>query len=102
MTGRRQAKAGEGKTLSRELTIRNKLGIHARPAAHFVKTAARFLSDITVEKDDLKVSGKSIMGLLTLEGYQGAVLTVTADGPDAEEALEALQELIEKDTFFEE
>ncbi|MBN1269025.1 MAG: HPr family phosphocarrier protein [Kiritimatiellae bacterium] len=84
----------------REYEIRNKFGIHARPAALFVKTAAKYRSEITVEKDGMKVSGKSIMGLLTIEGYQGAVLRVTATGPDAREALEALGELVEK-KFFE-
>jgi len=80
----------------REVTVRNKLGIHARPAALFVKTAGRFLSDITVEKDGNRVSGKSIMGLMTLEGYQGSRLRIRAEGEDAEEAVKALEELVEK------
>lgn len=99
MTSKRKAE-GAGETLAREFEIRNQFGIHARPAALFVKTASRFAADITVEKDGMKVSGKSIMGLLTLEGYQGAVLRVTASGPDAREALDALGDLIEK-KFFE-
>ncbi|HIE11673.1 MAG TPA: HPr family phosphocarrier protein [Kiritimatiellae bacterium] len=82
--------------VERELTIRNKLGIHARPAALFVKTAGRFMSDITVEKDGNRVSGKSIMGLMTLEGYQGSKLRLRAEGEDAEEAIQALAELVEK------
>ncbi|HDL77213.1 MAG TPA: HPr family phosphocarrier protein [Lentisphaerae bacterium] len=82
--------------VERELTIRNKLGIHARPAALFVKTAGRFASDITVEKDGNRVSGKSIMGLMTLEGYQGSKLRIRAEGEDAEEAVQALEELVEK------
>jgi len=86
--------------LSREFKIRNKFGIHARPAALFVKMAAKYNSEITVEKDGTKVSGKSIMGLLTLEGYKGATLKVTAEGPDAKDALAALGELIDK-KFFE-
>lgn len=78
----------------------NKFGIHARPAALFVKTVSQFQSDITVDKDGNIASGKSIMGLLTLEGYFGSKLKVTATGPDADEALKALQELIEN-KFYE-
>ncbi|MCX6997576.1 MAG: HPr family phosphocarrier protein [Kiritimatiellaeota bacterium] len=86
--------------LTTNLTILNRFGIHARPAALFIKTANRFQSEITVEKDSLKVSGKSIIGLMTLEGYQGAVLRVTALGPDAAEALAALEDLV-RQKFFE-
>lgn len=81
--------------VTRNLKILNQYGIHARPAALFVKTASRFDSDITVEKDGNRVSGKSIMGLMTLEGSCGSVLKVTAEGSDAEEALDELQALIE-------
>lgn len=88
------------KTLCRNLTILNRFGIHARPAALFVKTAGRFASDILVEKEGAIVSGKSIMGLLTIEGGKGAVLKVTATGRDAKEALDALEELV-KQKFFE-
>ena len=63
----------------REFKILNKYGIHARPAALFVKTVSRFQSEVTVERDNLVAAGKSIMGLLTLEGYQGSVLKVTAN-----------------------
>jgi len=83
-------------TAEREVTIKNKYGIHARPAALFVKTAGRFSSEITVEKEGMVVAGKSIMGLLTLEGYLGSVLKLTAVGPDAEAALDALQELVDR------
>jgi phosphocarrier protein HPr len=88
------------KTLGRNLTILNRFGIHARPAALFVKTASRFASDILVEKEGAIVSAKSIMGLLTIEGNQGAVLKVTATGRDAKEALDALEDLV-KQKFFE-
>jgi len=80
----------------REIKIVNKFGIHARPAALFVKTASRFKADILVEKDGMSVNGKSIMGLLTIQGQNGAVVKVTAEGPDAAGALKALQELIEQ------
>ena len=79
--------------LSREMTVLNAYGIHARPAALFVKTANRFSSEITVEHKGAKVSAKSIMGLLTIEGHQGAVLKIDACGSDAVEALDALEEL---------
>jgi phosphocarrier protein HPr len=90
-----QLEAVAEKTVVRELKILNRFGIHARPAALFVKTAGHFDSDILVEKDGTIVSGKSIMGLLTLEGCQGSVLKITATGADAEEALDALQELVQ-------
>ncbi len=91
---------GQSNPLSRDLKILNKFGIHARPAALFVKTAGKYDADITIEKDGSKVSGKSIMGLLTLEGHQGAKLRVTADGHDARKALDALEELV-KQKFYE-
>ncbi len=81
--------------MTRELTIQNQYGIHARPAALFVKTASRYDCDIMVEKDGNQVSGKSIMGLMTLEASLGTVLKVSADGLDAEEALDELQALVD-------
>lgn len=87
-------------SITREFTVLNKFGIHARPAALFVKTLSRFQCDVTVERDTMVASGKSIMGLLTLEGYQGSVLKITAVGPDAAEALDAIGELIER-KFYE-
>lgn len=88
------------RTAVREFKILNKFGIHARPAALFVKTVSRFQSDVTVERDDLVASGKSIMGLLTLEGYQGAVLKITATGSDCDQVLDAIADLVAK-KFFE-
>jgi phosphocarrier protein HPr len=88
------------KTIEREFKIMNKFGIHARPAALFVKTVSQFQSDVQVYKDGNMASGKSIMSLLTLEGYCGSTLKVTATGPDADEALKALQDLIEN-KFYE-
>ena len=85
----------EEQATSRDLKIRNQYGIHARPAALFVKTASRYDSDVTVEKGNNKVSGKSIMGLMTLEASCGSTLRVTAEGPDAEEVLDELQVLVE-------
>lgn len=80
----------------RELTIQNKLGIHARPAAQFVKTASKFSSEIRVEKDGEEVDGKSIMGLMMLAAGNGSVIIVAAEGEDEEAALEALADLIDR------
>ena len=91
---------GEIKTVEQEKTIKNRFGIHARPAALIVKTVSQFASDVTISREEMIASGKSIMGLLTLEGYQGAVLKVTAVGPDADEVIAALQDLVES-KFFE-
>ena len=80
---------------TRVFEIRNQYGIHARPAALFVKTAGKFDVDVMVEKDGNSVSGKSIMGLMTLEASRGSKLTVTATGPDAGQLLDELQALFE-------
>ena len=80
---------------SKQLTISNKLGTHARPAAQFVKTASKFESDIRVEKDGEEVDGKSIMGLMLLAAGHGSVLTIIAEGTDAEDALNSLGTLLE-------
>ena len=82
--------------VTKELTIINKLGIHARPAAQFVKAASKFVSDIIVEKDGEEVDGKSIMGLMMLAVGHGSKITVSATGADEEEALNALESLIER------
>ena len=80
--------------LSKEVTVPNKLGIHARPAAQFVKTASQFEAEIRVEKDGEEINGKSIMGLMMLAAGHGSVLKLIAEGPDAEEALEVLENLV--------
>ncbi len=81
--------------ITKKLTILNKLGIHARPAAQFVRVASRFQADVTVEKDDESVDGKSIMGLMMLAVGCGAEITVIADGADEEQAMAALEELVD-------
>ena len=83
-------------TLHRDLKIINQYGMHARPAALFVKTAASFESEITVEKGGNKVSGKSIMGMMTLEASKGSILKITVTGPDAQELVDALQTLVDR------
>ena len=82
--------------LVRDLLVSNKLGIHARPAALFVKTANRFHCDIFVEKDGEKVNGKSIMGLMMLAAGPGSKLTVHALGQDAPQALVELEILVKR------
>ncbi|MEN3943894.1 HPr family phosphocarrier protein [Prosthecobacter sp. SYSU 5D2] len=81
-------------TLSKDLTIRNKMGMHARPAAQFVKRASKYKCDIWVEKDDEPVNGKSIMGLMMLAAGRGEVIKLTTEGVDAEAAMADLEELI--------
>ena len=85
------------KRLVRELVILNRYGLHARPAALFVKTSNRFKADVWVEKDGEEVNGKSIMGLMMLAAGHGSVISVSAEGEGAEEALAALGELISRD-----
>ena len=80
--------------VTRELVVRNKLGIHARPAAMFVKTANRFECDVFVEKDGEKVNGKSIMGLMMLAAGPGSKLHVRAEGEDAARAVAELDALL--------
>lgn len=96
------AQATGGPVQTREVKVVNRNGIHARPAASFVNTANKFSSDIKVKKGDLVVSGKSIMGLLMLEGHLGTVLEIQAEGPDAAEALDALQDLVARKFYFQE
>src|SRR3974390_2647764 len=90
-------KIAEGNSImTKDFLVANKLGIHARPAAMFVKTANRFACDIFVEKDGEKVNGKSIMGLMMLAAGPGSKLTVHADGQDASQALAELEILIKR------
>ncbi|MEI6322597.1 MAG: HPr family phosphocarrier protein [bacterium] len=79
---------------SKDLTIENRNGLHARPAALFVKTSSRFHSEVWVEKDGEKVNGKSIMGLMMLAAGKGSVLRVTAEGEDAALVMKELESLI--------
>jgi phosphocarrier protein HPr len=76
--------------------IRNRLGLHARPAAQFVKLASRFSCEVLVSRDDVEVNGKSIMGVMMLAAEQGAAIVIRAEGDDAEEALRQLVALIER------
>jgi|SRR5271165_2219092 len=78
-----------------EVTIINKRGLHARASALFVKTAETFDAEVTVTKDGQSVGGSSIMGLLMLGAGPGSIISIETEGPDAEEALEALTALVE-------
>ena len=89
-------KATDAEFLTRELVVSNKAGIHARPAAMFVKTANRFGSDIFVEKDGEKINGKSIMGLMMLAAGPGSKVTVHAKGADATAAIAELEALVQR------
>lgn len=77
------------------LTIRNKLGLHARPAAMLVQTASRFKSKIKIFKEDQEVDGKSIMGLMTLAAAAGSTLRIVSEGEDEAQASEAIAQLVE-------
>lgn len=83
-----------GVFFTRILTIKNELGLHARPAARFVECAGSFDADITVTKDGETVPGTSIMGLLMFGAAAGSELEVRAEGPEAEAALDALEALV--------
>jgi len=75
--------------------IRNRAGIHARPASQLVQLANKFSSTITIEKDSEKINAKSIMGIIALGATYNTVLTVSADGSDEQEALAAIEKLVE-------
>jgi len=93
MSGARKA---DDVRVTKELIVINKLGIHARPAAMFVKTANRFDCDIFVEKDGEKVNGKSIMGLMMLAAGPGSKLLVYAEGHDAAHAVGEIETLVKR------
>jgi len=80
-------------TIVKKLKVTNEYGIHARPAALLVKAAGKYECDIFIEEDGNKVSCKSIMGLMTIEGYPGSTMRVSASGADAREALAEIEEL---------
>ena len=83
--------------ISRSVTIQNNHGLHARPATFFVQKAHSYKSSIWVEKEDCRVSAKSLLGVLSLGIIKGTTITLIADGPDENEAIEGLVQLIEKE-----
>jgi phosphocarrier protein len=80
--------------LSKEYKIVNKLGLHARASALFVKTASRFSSEVKLAKEGVEVNGKSIMGIMMLAASKGTTVTLSADGTDEGEALQTIGDLI--------
>jgi phosphocarrier protein HPr len=91
---RKGNRAAQAQKVEKELTVVNRLGLHARPAAMFVRIASRHRADIWVSKEGEEVNGKSIMGLMMLAAGQGSKLRIRCDGPDADKALEELEELV--------
>ncbi len=90
---RKSSSSGGGK-IEKEVTIVNRLGMHARPAALFVRIATRYRAEIWVEKEGEKINGKSIMGLMMLAAGQGSKLKICCEGSDADKAIAELEELI--------
>jgi phosphocarrier protein HPr len=82
--------------IEREVLIRNRAGLHTRPAATLVKLAAKFKSDFMIAKDSFEINGKSIIGVMTLAAEQGARLLLRFNGPDEEEAAAAILELFDR------
>lgn len=81
--------------ISKSIIVKNRIGLHARPAALFVQTTGKFLCDIFVEKDNKRINAKSIMGIMALGVSHGDEITLTAEGEDEKEAIDALVDLIE-------
>ncbi len=80
---------------SREITVTNEVGLHARPATFFIQKANEYKSSIWVEKDAHRINAKSLLGVLSLGIVQGTTITIVADGVDEEKAVDALYELVE-------
>ena len=91
----RRSTPGATEKVEKEITILNRLGLHARPAAMFVRVVSRFRCEIWVAKEGEEINGKSIMGLMMLAAGQGSKLRVRAEGPDAAEAVKGIEELIQ-------
>ena len=83
--------------IRKEVVVKNKTGLHARPAALFVQVANKYESDIKIIKDEQEVNGKSIMGILMLAAEKGSRITIIADGDDAEKAVEELSSILLSD-----
>jgi len=88
--------SGPSQKIEKEITIVNRLGLHARPAAMFVRIASRYRSEVWVAKEGEQINGKSIMGLMMLAAGQGSKLTIKCEGPDADKVMEELEELIQQ------
>jgi len=84
--------------VEKKIVIKNKQGLHARPAALFVQVANKYESDVLVKKGKDEVNGKSIMGLMTLAAEKGSMIRIKIDGPDAKEAMQELEGIISGET----
>ena len=98
---KRKTSDGSSSKIVREIPIVNRLGLHARPAAMFVRIASKFRCEVWVAKEGEEVNGKSIMGLMMLAAGQGSKLMIRCEGPDADQAISEIEELI-KSRFNEE
>jgi len=96
LLNRRSAGAARGQKIEKEITVINRLGLHARPAAMFVRIASRYRSEIWVEKEGEQINGKSIMGLMMLAAGQGSKLLIRCEGPDADNAMQEIEDLINR------
>ena len=84
---------------TKNVTITNTIGLHARPATFFIQKANSYKSSVWVEKDERKVNAKSLLGIMSLSIVTGATVTVSAMGPDAEAAVTALEALLQRDVY---
>lgn len=94
LLNRRSSSAARDLKIEKEITIVNRLGLHARPAAMFVRISSRYRAEVWVSKEGEEVNGKSIMGLMMLAAGQGSKLRIRCEGPDADKAIKELEELI--------
>lgn len=85
--------------IRKKIEIKNKQGLHARPASMLVRTLSKFKSDVFLAKDGIRVNGKSIMGVMMLAAEKGSVLDVEIHGEDENDALQALEELFENNFY---
>ena len=92
----RKTAGARGDKIEKEITIVNRLGMHARPAAMFVRVASRYRSEVWVEKEGEQINGKSIMGLMMLAAGQGSKLLIRCEGPDADKAMHEIETLINR------
>jgi phosphocarrier protein HPr len=94
LLNRRSSGAARDLKIEKDITIVNRLGLHARPAAMFVRISSRYRAEVWVAKEGEEVNGKSIMGLMMLAAGQGSTLHIRCEGPDADKAIKELEELI--------
>ena len=94
LLNRKSSNIGRGLKIEKEITIVNRLGLHARPAAMFVRISSRYRAEVWVSKEGEEVNGKSIMGLMMLAAGQGSKLRIRCEGADADKAMDELEELI--------